>query len=176
MAATIAEGEMLQKWMGGVVNADAKTRAQQKHIDEVIVLDGESDAPPAITKTHTMAATAEEGAQLVGDSVDPDVKTRAQQRHIEEAMADVPKVAKVRQTRRAKCMCTMRLSIITMQPNKYALQSHTMTETLKEADTLLDTLGDRVDDDVKTRAQQQKKRAADNDEDETATKSKKQKQ
>ena len=68
MEATATEGVDL---VGSDVDPEAKTRAQQKILDE-------ANQPPAPTKTKTMADTTAEGDALLGDEFDKDAKTRSQ--------------------------------------------------------------------------------------------------
>lgn len=61
MAVTAKEGEAFLEEHGGV-HENAKTRAQQKEIEE-----SEEDSATKLKRTSTMAATAQEGSDLLGD-------------------------------------------------------------------------------------------------------------
>ncbi|CAH3035679.1 unnamed protein product [Pocillopora meandrina] len=61
MVVTAKEGEQFLE-EHGKVHEDAKTRAQQKELEE-----NEEDAASKLKRTSTMAATAQEGSDLLGD-------------------------------------------------------------------------------------------------------------
>ncbi|XP_066028647.1 cilia- and flagella-associated protein 251-like [Pocillopora verrucosa] len=61
MVVTAKEGEEFLE-EHGKVHEDAKTRAQQKELEE-----NEEDAASKLKRTSTMAATAQEGSDLLGD-------------------------------------------------------------------------------------------------------------
>jgi len=69
MAATAAEGDILLEYMGGKPDPEARTRAQQKELDEVDD-DDLPDEPEAKKprRTQTMQATAEEAKDIIDDS------------------------------------------------------------------------------------------------------------
>ncbi|KAJ7394835.1 hypothetical protein OS493_000670 [Desmophyllum pertusum] len=64
MTVTAKEGEQFLE-EHGKVHEDAKTRAQQKDLDENE--EEEEDAASKLKRTSTMAATAQEGSDILGD-------------------------------------------------------------------------------------------------------------
>ncbi|XP_068696615.1 neurofilament medium polypeptide-like [Montipora capricornis] len=78
MTVTAREGETFLEEHGNV-HAEAKTRGQQKQIEE----SAEEDSPSKLTRTSTMAATAQEGSDLLGD------EERGKTRSETAAMKDV---------------------------------------------------------------------------------------
>merc|ERR1719402_949659 len=67
MAVTAKEGEAFLETQGKV-HDEAKTRAQQKNIEENANCEGAEgeESPNKLSRTTTMAATAKEGSELLG--------------------------------------------------------------------------------------------------------------
>lgn len=91
MAVTAQEGEAFLKSQGmEVTDDDVKTRGQKEKLDEITSETPANDEPPkpAVARQGTMAVTAQEGKELLGD--EELEKTRGQTEALKEAVATSP--------------------------------------------------------------------------------------